>query len=143
MSGYSGDSADGVAPIVSGDVQRALAALAGFNGSAWDRVRVPVVFKTLNAVAVAAEVAIWTPAAGKKFRFMGFLFAQGVASGAVVLKDGAGGATIFIVPQHTLGVALASPQLGNGILSAAVNNALTATGVATETLTGVVFGTEE
>jgi hypothetical protein len=74
---------------------------------------------------------------------MGFILTQGVATGAVTLKDNTGGSTIFIIPPNTIGVYLASPAFGNGILSAAANNVLTATGASTETLTGVVFGTEE
>lgn len=35
------------------------------------------------------------------------------------------------------------PPMGNGILSAAAGNVLTATGVATQTLSGFVFGAEE
>lgn len=107
------------------------------------RQRTPTVFKTLNAVVVTSETTIWTPAAGKKFRLMGFYLAQGVATGAITLRDNTAGTTILIVPQNTVGVASASPPLGNGILSAAANNVLTAQGASTETLTGFVFGTEE
>ncbi len=114
-----------------------------YNGAGWDRPRTPIVFKNLSAVVITAETTIWTPAGGKKFRLMGYALAQGVASGAVVLKDNTAGTTIFTIPQHTIGVAQVSPPMGNGILSAAANNVLTATGIATETITGVVFGTEE
>lgn len=114
-----------------------------FNGSTWDRRRTPNVFKTLSTVAIGAEATIWTPAAGKKFRLMGFQFGEGVATGAIALKDNTAGTTIYIVPANTVGAVVNSPNMGNGILSNAANNVLTATGVATETLTGMVFGTEE
>ena len=103
----------------------------------------PVIFKNLSAVVITSETTIWTPASGKRFRLMGFLLTQGVATGAVTLKDNTAGTTILIIPQNTIGVALASPPMGSGILSATANNVLTATGVSTETLTGYVFGTEE
>lgn len=133
--------ADGLATSVAGAV--ALAESFVFNGTTLDKLRTPTVFKSLSAVVITSETTIWTPTAGKKFRLMGFILAQGVATGAVTLKDNTAGTTIFIIPPNTIGVTLVSPPMGNGILSAAANNVLTATGVSTETLTGVVFGTEE
>lgn len=115
----------------------------GVNGSTWDRIRLPNVFKSLSSVLITSETTIWTPAGGKKFRLMGFVLTQGVVTGAVTLKDNTAGSTILIIPPNTVGVFMLSPRMGNGILSAAANNVLTATGVATETLTGFVFGTEE
>lgn len=114
-----------------------------WNGASQDSARTPVIYKQLSGVAIASETTIWTPAAGKKFRLMGYTFAQGTGAGAIVLKDNTAGATIFTIPPNTIGVAFNSPNMGNGILSAAANNVLTATGVATETLTGTVYGTEE
>lgn len=109
-----------------------------------DRLRTPTTFKNFSDAAIGAgEVAIWTPAAGKKFRLMGYVVTQGVATGLVTLRDNTAGTTILTIPPHTIGVALAGPNMGNGILSAAANNVLTAQGVATETLSGYVFGTEE
>lgn len=115
----------------------------GFNGATWDRVRMATKFINLNAVAVGTEATIWTPGAGKKFRLMGFVLTQGVITGTVLLKDNTAGSTILIIPPNTVAVVMPSVFIGNGILSAAANNVLTATGVATETLTGFLFGTEE
>lgn len=136
----SAQSSDGLAPSSS-------PAVDGWNyvwnGSGWDRQRTPLIFKSLSAVLITAETTIWTPAAGKKFRLMGYCLAQGVVTGAVTLKDNTAGATIMIIPPNTIGVAFCSNPMGNGILSATVNNLLTATGASTETITGYVFGTEE
>lgn len=110
------------------------------NGSSLERVRTPKVFKSLNGVAIATESAIWTPTSGKKFRLMGLLLAVSVA-GSVILKDNTGGSTIIVVP----GLA-ATPVIlnfGNGILSSAADQVLTATGPALSVLSGIVFGTEE
>lgn len=115
-----------------------------FNGATWDRERTPNVFKPLNAVAIGTEATIWTPAAStKKFRLMGFLLSVGTAAGNVVLKDNTAGTTILVLPKAALDTPFASPAMRNGILSAAANNVLTATGVATATLSGFVFGVEE
>lgn len=116
---------------------------AVYNGANFERLRTPNVFKQLSAVLITAETTIWTPAGGKKFRLMGFVIAQGVLTGAITLRDNTAGTIILTIPQNTVGVAFASPNMGNGILSAAANNVLTAQGVATETITGYFFGTEE
>jgi hypothetical protein len=60
-----------------------------------------------------------------------------------VLKDNTAGTTIFVVPKGPLDTPVPLPPLGNGILSAAANNVLTATGAATATLSGTIWGTEE
>lgn len=101
------------------------------------------VFIPLSAVDVSAEVTIWTPASGKKFRLMGYVITQAVATGDVALKDDTGGTTILVIPANALGLVQVSPGLGQGIPSAAANNVLTATGVSTELLSGYVFGREE
>lgn len=112
-------------------------------GSGLQPIRTPKIFIPLNAVAVGAEAALWTPTAGKKFRLMGYVITQGVATGNIVLKDGTGLATILVIPAHTIGVAQISPAMGNGILSGLADRVLTGTGVATETVSGYLFGTEE
>lgn len=117
--------------------------VCGFNGNTVLRARTPTVFKQINAVSVATEVTIWAPVAGKKFRLMGFALTSGMVGGNVLLKDNTAGATIMIVPFGAAGSQITSPAMGNGVLSATANNVLTATGVATQTLSGFVFGTEE
>lgn len=112
-----------------------------WGGSAWGWLRTPTVFKAQNAVAIAAETAIWTPAGGKKFRYMGGQIACSV-TGNVILRDGLAGAIIDVI-ACIAGTTVTLPTLGNGILSAAANNALTAQGPAASTLSGKVFGTEE
>ncbi len=101
------------------------------------------VFKTVSATVITNETTVWTPASGKKFRLLGWYLAQGVATGAITLRDNTGGSTIVIIPQHTVGVGIDFRLPGNGYLSAAANNVLTAQGVSTETITGFFFGTEE
>lgn len=102
-----------------------------------------LVIKPINAVVVTSETAIWTPASGKRFRLMGFVFAVGVVAGNVTIRDGVAGTTIMIFP----GVLNVGPEFCllpfNGYESSAVGNVLTAQGAATETLSGFVFGYEE
>lgn len=103
----------------------------------------PTIFKQLNAVAIGSEATIWTPSTGKKFRIQGGMISVGTAAGNVVLKDNTAGTTILTLPKAPLDTPFALPPMGNGILSATANNVLTATGVATATISGYVFGTEE
>lgn len=114
-----------------------------FNGQSLSRARSPNRFINLSAVSVASEATIWTPASGRKFRLMGYVLETGTVGGNVVLKDNTAGTTILIVPFGAANGVIVSPPMGNGILSAAANNVLTATGTATQTLSGYVFGTEE
>ena len=106
--------------------------------------RTPSVFKPLSAVAINPEATIWAPAAGTKFRLMGGNIASSVA-GNVTLRDNTAGTIIAVVPCGVAGVAypIFGDDPGNGILSAAANNVLTATGPASSTLSGTVFGTQE
>lgn len=131
--------ADGIASVKQ---LQSMALQMVYNGATIDRARTPSVFKSLSAVVITSETTIWTPAGGKKFRLMGLVISQGVATGAVTFRDNTGGSTVFILGANTVGVAIYIP-LGNGILSSAANNVLTAQGASTETITGVVFGTEE
>lgn len=102
----------------------------------------PNVFKIINTVTITTAQTLWTPTAGKKFRLMGYHLGLAVAAGNVLLKDGAGGTIIGVVP---LGLALGGPaiSLGNGILSAVANNVLEVIGPATAVLGGIVWGREE
>lgn len=98
------------------------------------------VFKTMDALGTGVEVGVWTPAAGKRFRLMKGVVTSSVA-GNIVFRDGTAGAIILVVPV-TAGVPVAF-DLGNGYLSAAVNNVLTADAPGAGTLSGFVGGAEE
>lgn len=108
-------------------------------------VRAARTIVNLNAVSINAEAALWTPAAGKRFRLMGGLISVGTAAGNVILRDGTGLATILILPKAVLDDPFElPPQLFlNGILSGAINRVLTGQGVATATISGFLFGNEE
>jgi len=113
-----------------------------FNGATFARLRTPTIFTSFSAVTITSETTIWTPASGKKFRLMGFVITQTVATGDIALKDGTGLSTILTVPATPVGQPLAVP-LGNGILSGAADRVLSATGASTEKISGFVYGTEE
>jgi len=100
------------------------------------------VFKNLAAVSVTAgtPVAAWTPTASKKFRVLGFMLSLSVA-GAVILKDAT--TEKLRTPLMAAGVGLASPQMGDGILSALADNVLNIDVTATGTVSGFIFGIEE
>lgn len=112
-----------------------------FNGLSWDRLRVATVFRSISLAAGAgADNAIWTPAASKKFRWMGLILSSSVAS-RILLKDAAAVFSDIDLPAG--GPPTAWPYLGNGILSAAANNVLNLNSSAASTIRGLVFGTEE
>ena len=114
----------------------------GVGGTAtYDRLRVPNVVKAFDATAVAAETTVWTPAGGKKFRLMGYHLAASVA-GNIILRDNTAGTVIAVIPSGAGGSGV-HVDLGNGVLSAAANNVLTAQGPAASTLSGVIYGIEE
>jgi hypothetical protein len=116
---------------------------AQWNGATWDVLRTANKFVSLAAVAIGAEATLWTPAAGKKFRLMGGLVSIGTAAGNVTIRDGTALATILVLPKAGLDTPFALPPMGNGILSGAANRLLTGQGVATATISGFLFGTEE
>lgn len=98
-------------------------------------------YKVQNAVNTAAEIAVWTPAAGKKFRLCGLCLVSSVA-GIITLRDGTGGTIIHRVPSGAGGTATFM-DLKDGILSSAAGNALTATGPAASVMDGIIYGNEE
>lgn len=109
----------------------------------FDVQRTPSIFKNLSAIVITASAALWTPATGRRFRFMGGLVSVGVAAGNVSIQDGIGGATIFTLPKAPLDTPFFIQFSGNGILSATAGNALAAIGASTATISGTLWGTEE
>lgn len=107
----------------------------------WERQRVTNSFIVLNAINTNAEIAAWTPTSGKKFNLMG-MWIVGSVAGNYVFRDNTGGTTIALAPSGAGGSGVYC-SLGNGKLSAAANNVLTAQGPLTSTLSGMLFGTEE
>ena|SRR5438132_3739281 len=126
-------------PVVIGGKQFDQHVLAYGDGSL---MLVPNVFKQVNGVTITTAQTLWTPASGKRFRLMGYHLGITVAGGNVLLRDGAGGATIVTIPI-VLAVGGFPMQLGNGILSGAANNVLEVIGPATAVLSGMVWGREE
>lgn len=126
--------------------------------------RTPTIFKTASATA-SGNTAVWTPAAGKKFRLMRFkvqLTANATLAAAAVLtvsfQDSATGLAFthdFYVGQVALtaATALFTPgedsgwiDLGNGFASALANNVLNVNLSATLTsgnIRVIACGTEE
>ena len=113
--------------------------------------RTPNIFKVINAVTITSETTVWTPASGKKFRLMGYQLMSGATGGNVLLNNqaagytpGVGGTTLLLAGLNVANAQLSSPPgMGNGILSSAANNVLTALGATGQIISGYVFGTEE
>ena len=110
-----------------------------YNGATWDRGRTPNRFTVVNLSAATAETTLWTPAAGKKFRIMGFTLTAGGAC-ELSFKDGTGGTTVLF---YAAGLDPLTVDLRNGLLSAAANNLLTVVRSVSVTLKGTIYGTEE
>ncbi|HLZ24571.1 MAG TPA: hypothetical protein VKQ30_20845 [Ktedonobacterales bacterium] len=100
-------------------------------------------FVPINAVTITSETAVWTPAAGKKFRLRGVVLSSHTAAGPIIVRDGTGGTIIAVIPNNAVDSAFEIVFRGTGILSAAANNALTFTGASTEVINGFVYGDEE
>lgn len=115
-----------------------------FNGATWDRRRAATVFKDLPAVAIVAATpaTVWTPAAGKRFRLMGGWLSSSVAT-TVVLKYAAANTTLFRTPVLVANTPWTLPDLGQGAMPGAVNDALKCDVLANATVTAVLFGVEE
>jgi len=139
----------------------AYGAVALFNGATWDRPRTPKVFTTKSSATASGDTAVWTPAAGKKFRVMRFMIAvQGLSTTAaggtvaITLRD-ATSAILHTFNINVPAVALTGAallyesnwiDLGNGYLSAVANNVLNVNLGTAFTAGGVdvfVAGTEE
>jgi hypothetical protein len=117
------------------------AALSGFNGASWDRLRTPTKFVALAAVAIGSIATVWTPAGGKKFRLMGGSISVSAAV-SILFEDNAAGTTIIQLPK-LLADTPYNFDLGNGVLSGAADRVLKATSSAAASATGYLYGCEE
>jgi hypothetical protein len=115
--------------------------MGAFDGANVSRKRTCSVFKPQNAANTNAEITVWTPAAGKRFRLMK-LFITGSVAGNYTFRDNTAG-TIIAILTLAAGGQFSPVDLDNGILSAAANNVLTCTGPGGSTLSGILCGTEE
>lgn len=95
--------------------------------------------RTDASITAGTAVAVWTPATGKKFRLMKGQLSLSVA-GQIILKD----ATTELLRSPKLAAAgVWEFDLGNGLPSAAVDQALNIDVSATGTVGGWVGGVEE
>jgi hypothetical protein len=143
LAAPAADNADALAAVAAG-VMRMLVANLLYNGATFDRERTPSVFKPFASTAITAGTGttIWTPAAGKKFRLMGYAISSSVA-GQLIFGDNAVGTVIARSPAvAAAGIATDGGSWRNGILSAAANNVLKLDGP-TGNVAGMVWGTEE
>jgi hypothetical protein len=115
-----------------------------FNGVTWDRVRRPVVFKTIAGVAVVAGTpqTIWTPGVGKKWRLMAYHLGV-TAACAVIFKYGAANTEALRTGLMAANTGVASPDMGQGLMLGAADEALKIDVTANATVHGWVAGLEE
>lgn len=115
-----------------------------FNGAGWDRWRGANVFKDIAAVAIVAGTpqTIWTPAAGKRFRLMGFMLSSTTAA-ALIFKYAAANTTMWRTPVLAAAGVIIIEALGNGHMPGAVNDPLKLDATVSTTVSGAVWGIEE
>jgi hypothetical protein len=116
-----------------------------YNGAGYDRPRTATVFKDITATAITAGTAltIWTPAASKKFRLMGWSISVSAAA-SLIFQYGATPTTMFRTELlAAAGVSQSAPNFGNGTMPGAANDALKLDVTANATVSGYCFGTEE
>ena len=108
-------------------------------------VRGGMIVKEIAGLVVVAGTAqaIWTPASGKKFRLYGFHVGVSAAA-SVLFKEGAGNTSIgvrsgLLAANGTCWV----DAIGEGVLSAAADNALKVDVTANATVHGFVWGYED
>jgi hypothetical protein len=134
----------------------ALQALSNVVISGYESVRTPTIFRHALCTTAAAT-AVWDPAAGKKFRIMGYVICPDaglLAAGAQLITFLDQAAAITIAHQtylpiaasiaHQVPIVVALP--GNGYLSTAADNILNVTMTSNVTAGAVsifVYGTEE
>jgi hypothetical protein len=118
------------------------AAIMGFDGSTWERARLPAVFQDVNAVSIGAIATVWTPAAGKRVRFQGGCISVS-AAGSVLFEDNAGGAFVFRTPKLLADTPYNFDLGARGRPLAAADNVLKATLSVAGTITGTLYGCQE
>jgi len=147
---------DAIDPTIFTPLPFNLSALSAFNGATFDRVRVANVFNSVLATA-AGLTAVWTPAAGKSFRLMGYTIsvAGTLAATAVELIQLVDNAIATkVIARHQATVTITTPtgdtqigaELNNGYLSVAPDNVLRVNLSAAMATGGVAintWGTEE
>jgi hypothetical protein len=115
--------------------------LFGWDGLAWDFLRVISVYKDLNAVAIGTIATVWTPASGKKVRLIGGTISVS-AGGSILFEDNAGGTTVFRTPKLSADTPY-NFDLGNGKVLSGADRVLKATLSVAGNITGTLWGVEE
>ncbi len=111
-----------------------------WNGNIFVPQFTPNTFKEINIVAGGAgDNTAWTPAAGKKFRLMGWQL-RATVDETIIMKQAAAAIGIRI---HVGTAGLVSPMLSSGYVATVADQALVFNVSAAGTITGFVFGVEE
>ena len=108
-------------------------------------VRGQMLVKEIAGLVVLAGTpqTIWTPAAGKKFRLYGFHVGTSAAC-SVLFKEGAGNTSIGVRSGLLpINGSLHADSIGEGVVSAAADNALKVDVTANATVHGFVWGWED
>jgi hypothetical protein len=105
----------------------------------------PATFKMVDAVAIVAgtPAVVWTPAAGKKVRLLGWFLSSSAAAALEFQDSGAAGTVIAQTPLLAAAGVHNAESIGEGKVLTAADNTLKLDVTANATVSGMVFGVEE
>lgn len=130
LSGQSG--ADGINPNYLTDAAGSanlavVSTLQGYVGSsAWDRLRLANIYKTLSraSIAAAGNSTIWTPAAGKKPRLMGGIITVSAAFIGSIRFGTAGSGVVKIPLETSSALTIMIGPMDNGLIATNANDVI-------------------
>lgn len=127
--------------VTAGDIADLLVDAAGRLKLAFT----PATFKMVDAVAIVAgtPAVVWTPAAGKKVRLLGWFLSSSAAAALEFQDSGAAGTVIGQTPLLAAAGVHNAESIGEGKVLAAADNTLKLDVTANATVSGMVFGVEE
>lgn len=105
-------------------------------------LRVPDVFKDVNAVAGGSITTVWTPTSGKRVVFMGLTVSVSAACSLLFEDNSAGAGNFVFRTPNLLADTPYTFDLGNGVALSAVDNVLKVTSSAAANITGTIYGVE-
>ncbi len=119
-----------------------LALLQVHDGSFLCLFRVPSRWVDLPTLSLASPLVVWTPALGKRFRFMGLSLSLS-AKGSILFKESQTGIVLWRTPILDADQYYSFDLGPKGKLATSINNTVVASTTVAASITGQIYGTEE